>query len=116
MPNVKSDQADTYKCFATNEYGKAMVTVVLNVIEGKNCLLAMDMTHNITQIYLIDQAFSQIYFKLSTLGYKFDILLLHILECIYTHSSTYHPAVPLVCCLCDCTNNVSTLFSAFSWF
>ncbi|XP_035858478.1 immunoglobulin-like and fibronectin type III domain-containing protein 1 isoform X3 [Sander lucioperca] len=33
MPNVKSDQADTYKCFATNEYGKAMVTVVLNVIE-----------------------------------------------------------------------------------
>ncbi|KAM9760031.1 immunoglobulin-like and fibronectin type III domain-containing protein 1 isoform 2-T2 [Menidia menidia] len=33
MPNVKPDQADTYKCFATNEYGQAMVTVVLNVIE-----------------------------------------------------------------------------------
>ncbi|XP_034725244.1 immunoglobulin-like and fibronectin type III domain-containing protein 1 isoform X3 [Etheostoma cragini] len=32
MPNVKSDQADTYKCFATNEYGQAVVTVVLNVI------------------------------------------------------------------------------------
>ncbi|XP_071759957.2 immunoglobulin-like and fibronectin type III domain-containing protein 1 [Centroberyx gerrardi] len=33
MLNVSPDQADTYKCFATNEYGKAMVTVVLNVIE-----------------------------------------------------------------------------------
>ncbi|XP_054641411.1 immunoglobulin-like and fibronectin type III domain-containing protein 1 [Dunckerocampus dactyliophorus] len=33
MPNVKADQADTYKCFATNEYGQAFVTVVLNVIE-----------------------------------------------------------------------------------
>uniref|UniRef100_A0A667WK85 Immunoglobulin like and fibronectin type III domain containing 1, tandem duplicate 4 n=1 Tax=Myripristis murdjan TaxID=586833 RepID=A0A667WK85_9TELE len=33
MPNVSPDQADTYKCFATNEYGRAMVTVVLNVIE-----------------------------------------------------------------------------------
>lgn len=36
MPNVMPDQADTYKCFATNEYGQAMVTVVLNVIEGKD--------------------------------------------------------------------------------
>ncbi|XP_042263198.1 immunoglobulin-like and fibronectin type III domain-containing protein 1 isoform X24 [Thunnus maccoyii] len=33
MPHVKPDQADTYKCFAKNEYGQAMVTVVLNVIE-----------------------------------------------------------------------------------
>ncbi|XP_062329256.1 immunoglobulin-like and fibronectin type III domain-containing protein 1 [Osmerus eperlanus] len=33
MANVKPDQADTYKCFATNEYGKAVVTVVLNVIQ-----------------------------------------------------------------------------------
>uniref|UniRef100_A0A3P8UAD3 Immunoglobulin like and fibronectin type III domain containing 1, tandem duplicate 4 n=1 Tax=Amphiprion percula TaxID=161767 RepID=A0A3P8UAD3_AMPPE len=33
MPNVMPDQADTYKCFAVNEYGQAMVTVVLNVIE-----------------------------------------------------------------------------------
>nr|XP_057911821.1 immunoglobulin-like and fibronectin type III domain-containing protein 1 [Doryrhamphus excisus] len=33
MPNVSADQADTYKCFATNEYGQAFVTVVLNVIE-----------------------------------------------------------------------------------
>ncbi|KAM6928056.1 immunoglobulin-like and fibronectin type III domain-containing protein 1 [Xenentodon cancila] len=33
MPNVKPDQADTYKCFATNEYGQAIVTVILNVIE-----------------------------------------------------------------------------------
>ncbi|KAM9361326.1 immunoglobulin-like and fibronectin type III domain-containing protein 1 [Symphorus nematophorus] len=33
MPNVTPEQADTYKCFAINEYGQAMVTVVLNVIE-----------------------------------------------------------------------------------
>ncbi|KAM4588650.1 immunoglobulin-like and fibronectin type III domain-containing protein 1 [Odontesthes bonariensis] len=33
MPNVKPEQADTYKCFAINEYGQAIVTVVLNVIE-----------------------------------------------------------------------------------
>nr|XP_040060954.1 immunoglobulin-like and fibronectin type III domain-containing protein 1 isoform X2 [Gasterosteus aculeatus aculeatus] len=32
MPNVMPDQADTYKCFAKNEYGQAIVTVVLNVI------------------------------------------------------------------------------------
>ncbi|XP_054473183.1 immunoglobulin-like and fibronectin type III domain-containing protein 1 [Anoplopoma fimbria] len=32
MPNVMPDQADTYKCFAKNEYGQAFVTVVLNVI------------------------------------------------------------------------------------
>ncbi|KTG32987.1 hypothetical protein cypCar_00036579 [Cyprinus carpio] len=34
MPNVSPDQADTYKCFATDVFGKAMVTVILNVIEG----------------------------------------------------------------------------------
>ncbi len=34
MPNVSPDQADTFKCFATNEFGKAIVTVMLNVIEG----------------------------------------------------------------------------------
>uniref|UniRef100_UPI0037E9BFB1 immunoglobulin-like and fibronectin type III domain-containing protein 1 n=1 Tax=Semicossyphus pulcher TaxID=241346 RepID=UPI0037E9BFB1 len=33
MPNVMPDQADTYKCFATNEFGQAIVTVVLNIIE-----------------------------------------------------------------------------------
>ncbi|XP_061642016.1 immunoglobulin-like and fibronectin type III domain-containing protein 1 isoform X2 [Phyllopteryx taeniolatus] len=33
MPNVTAAQADTYKCFATNEFGQAVVTVVLNVIE-----------------------------------------------------------------------------------
>ena len=35
MVNVSPDQADTYKCFAVNEHGRAVVTVVLNVIEGK---------------------------------------------------------------------------------
>lgn len=34
MPNVSPDQADTYKCFAIDVFGKAMVTVILNVIEG----------------------------------------------------------------------------------
>ncbi|XP_051563268.1 immunoglobulin-like and fibronectin type III domain-containing protein 1 [Myxocyprinus asiaticus] len=33
MPNVGVDQADTYKCFANNEFGRAVVTVTLNVIE-----------------------------------------------------------------------------------
>ncbi|KAF3856670.1 hypothetical protein F7725_017393 [Dissostichus mawsoni] len=33
MPGVSSDQADTYKCCARNEYGTAFVTVTLNVIE-----------------------------------------------------------------------------------
>ncbi|XP_037639979.1 immunoglobulin-like and fibronectin type III domain-containing protein 1 [Sebastes umbrosus] len=32
--NVKPGQADTYKCFATNEYGQAACTVTLNVIEA----------------------------------------------------------------------------------
>lgn len=35
MPDVTADQADTYKCCARNEFGKALVTVALNVIEGK---------------------------------------------------------------------------------
>ncbi|TNN22222.1 hypothetical protein EYF80_067664 [Liparis tanakae] len=30
---VKPDQADTYKCFATNEYGVAVCTATLNVVE-----------------------------------------------------------------------------------
>uniref|UniRef100_A0A8C1ZTU0 Ig-like domain-containing protein n=1 Tax=Cyprinus carpio TaxID=7962 RepID=A0A8C1ZTU0_CYPCA len=34
MPNVSPDQADTYKCFAIDVFGKAMVTVILNVSEG----------------------------------------------------------------------------------
>ncbi|KAG7493662.1 Immunoglobulin-like and fibronectin type III domain-containing 1 [Solea senegalensis] len=33
MPNVTPEQADTYKCFAVNDYGQATVTVLLNVIE-----------------------------------------------------------------------------------
>uniref|UniRef100_A0A673MAY8 Immunoglobulin-like and fibronectin type III domain-containing protein 1 n=1 Tax=Sinocyclocheilus rhinocerous TaxID=307959 RepID=A0A673MAY8_9TELE len=35
MPNVGVDQADTYKCYASNEYGRAIVTVTLNVIEAQ---------------------------------------------------------------------------------
>nr|XP_020486337.1 immunoglobulin-like and fibronectin type III domain-containing protein 1 [Labrus bergylta] len=33
MPDVCVDLADTYKCYARNEYGKAVVTATLNVIE-----------------------------------------------------------------------------------
>ncbi|KAM6980872.1 immunoglobulin-like and fibronectin type III domain-containing protein 1.1 [Aplochiton taeniatus] len=33
FPKVAPEDADTYKCFATNEYGKAVCTVILNVIE-----------------------------------------------------------------------------------
>ncbi|KAM9813447.1 immunoglobulin-like and fibronectin type III domain-containing protein 1 [Neosynchiropus ocellatus] len=33
IPDVSVELADTYKCFATNEYGKAIVTATLNVIE-----------------------------------------------------------------------------------
>uniref|UniRef100_A0A3P9PA28 Immunoglobulin-like and fibronectin type III domain-containing protein 1 n=1 Tax=Poecilia reticulata TaxID=8081 RepID=A0A3P9PA28_POERE len=32
--NVKPEQADNYKCFATNEYGQAACAVTLNVVEG----------------------------------------------------------------------------------
>ncbi|XP_037534630.1 immunoglobulin-like and fibronectin type III domain-containing protein 1 [Nematolebias whitei] len=33
FPKVAPEDADTYKCYATNEYGRAICTVVLNVIE-----------------------------------------------------------------------------------
>ncbi|KAM9759805.1 immunoglobulin-like and fibronectin type III domain-containing protein 1 [Menidia menidia] len=33
IPDLCVDQADTYKCFARNEYGKAVVTATLNIIE-----------------------------------------------------------------------------------
>ncbi|XP_053724191.1 immunoglobulin-like and fibronectin type III domain-containing protein 1 [Synchiropus splendidus] len=32
FPKVAAEDADTYKCFATNEYGRAVCTAVLNVI------------------------------------------------------------------------------------
>ncbi len=35
MPDVSVEHADTYKCYARNEYGKAIVTAALNVIEGQ---------------------------------------------------------------------------------
>lgn len=34
IPKVSGDEVDTYKCYASNEYGKAVCTVILNVIEG----------------------------------------------------------------------------------
>ncbi|XP_056607027.1 immunoglobulin-like and fibronectin type III domain-containing protein 1 [Triplophysa dalaica] len=33
ISNVEVDQADTYKCYAENEFGRAVVTVTLNIIE-----------------------------------------------------------------------------------
>uniref|UniRef100_A0A3P8WIH2 Immunoglobulin like and fibronectin type III domain containing 1, tandem duplicate 2 n=1 Tax=Cynoglossus semilaevis TaxID=244447 RepID=A0A3P8WIH2_CYNSE len=35
IPSVKHEHADTYKCFATNDYGTASCNITLNVIEGK---------------------------------------------------------------------------------
>ncbi|XP_061074690.1 immunoglobulin-like and fibronectin type III domain-containing protein 1 [Conger conger] len=35
IPSVSPDQEDTYKCFATNEFGRAICTARLNVIKGK---------------------------------------------------------------------------------
>lgn len=43
--NVKPGQADTYKCFATNEYGQAACTVTLNVIEGKRDIITIPYVH-----------------------------------------------------------------------
>uniref|UniRef100_A0A667WNA7 Immunoglobulin like and fibronectin type III domain containing 1, tandem duplicate 2 n=1 Tax=Myripristis murdjan TaxID=586833 RepID=A0A667WNA7_9TELE len=46
IPDVKSDHADTFKCFATNEYGKAICTALLNVSEvgfKKNGLIGMNL-------------------------------------------------------------------------
>uniref|UniRef100_A0A8C6LUF7 Immunoglobulin like and fibronectin type III domain containing 1, tandem duplicate 1 n=1 Tax=Nothobranchius furzeri TaxID=105023 RepID=A0A8C6LUF7_NOTFU len=34
FPKVAPEDADTYKCYAANKYGRAVCTVVLNVIEG----------------------------------------------------------------------------------
>lgn len=39
FPKVSPQDADTYKCFATNKYGRAVCTVLLNVIEGKIMLI-----------------------------------------------------------------------------
>lgn len=41
MPNVKPDQADTYKCYATNEFGQAVCSVTLNVIKGERQIYNM---------------------------------------------------------------------------
>ncbi|XDV35414.1 hypothetical protein PO909_005366 [Leuciscus waleckii] len=35
IPNVNSDQADIYKCFVINPFGKAVCTAALNIIEGR---------------------------------------------------------------------------------
>lgn len=38
ISHITSDEADTYKCFATNEYGKAICSGTLNVIEGERSI------------------------------------------------------------------------------
>lgn len=50
IPDVSADEADTYKCFAKNEYGKAVVTAALNVIEGQSL--------NFIPLYLLTQTCS----------------------------------------------------------
>lgn len=47
IPDVSAEEADTYKCFAKNEYGRAVVTASLNVIEGQSL--------NFTALYLLTQ-------------------------------------------------------------
>ncbi|XP_068508494.1 immunoglobulin-like and fibronectin type III domain-containing protein 1 [Syngnathus scovelli] len=37
FPKVAPEDADTYKCYATNDYGRAVCTAVLNVIEVGFC-------------------------------------------------------------------------------
>lgn len=47
---MSGEEADTYKCYAINEYGKAICTAALNVIEGENvCFFTLHVT------YLYDQ-------------------------------------------------------------
>lgn len=48
FPKVSPEDADIYKCFATNEYGRAVCTVLLNVIEGK-----ITLTPNFDDIFRI---------------------------------------------------------------
>uniref|UniRef100_A0A3B3DI46 Immunoglobulin like and fibronectin type III domain containing 1, tandem duplicate 3 n=1 Tax=Oryzias melastigma TaxID=30732 RepID=A0A3B3DI46_ORYME len=50
MPDVSVDQADVYKCFARNEYGKAVVTVTLNIIEGFKKSKAMQQSRTVREI------------------------------------------------------------------
>uniref|UniRef100_A0A3B4XBF1 Immunoglobulin-like and fibronectin type III domain-containing protein 1 n=1 Tax=Seriola lalandi dorsalis TaxID=1841481 RepID=A0A3B4XBF1_SERLL len=51
IPDVSVDQADTYKCFAENEYGKAIVTAALNIIEvGYKKSKAMQQSRTGTQV------------------------------------------------------------------
>ncbi len=46
---MSAAETDTYKCYAVNEYGKAVCTATLNVTEGKSCSLnaVLNMTVNI---------------------------------------------------------------------
>lgn len=39
------DDADTYKCFATNKHGRAVCTVLLNVIEGRTSIYFYESNH-----------------------------------------------------------------------
>uniref|UniRef100_A0A3P8U4T1 Immunoglobulin like and fibronectin type III domain containing 1, tandem duplicate 3 n=1 Tax=Amphiprion percula TaxID=161767 RepID=A0A3P8U4T1_AMPPE len=50
MPDVSPDQADTYKCFARNEYGKAVVTTTLNIIEGYKKSKAMQQSRTVREL------------------------------------------------------------------
>ena len=51
MPNVGADQADTYKCYAVNEFGKAVVTATLNIIEGEYVFVYVHVTCACQSIY-----------------------------------------------------------------
>lgn len=42
---AKPEEADTYRCFATNEYGKAVCTATLSVMGGKRQILNIQYVH-----------------------------------------------------------------------
>lgn len=43
--SAKPEEADTYRCFANNEYGKAVCTATLNVMGGKRQILTVQYVH-----------------------------------------------------------------------
>lgn len=50
---MSSDEADTYKCYARNEFGKAVCTVMLNIIEGKIYFKILNNTLSVFNVNII---------------------------------------------------------------
>lgn len=70
---MTSDQADTYKCVARNEYGTAAVTATLNVIEGLSifCFISINAEPiQLNKIHLFSFIFISFNFFPILVGYK----------------------------------------------